>query len=165
MTFDSVQVLAAGEGSVSHKIEAKFSKSPKPSLFGCSESANLDLYYLPFRKLEEPHPQMYFMGRRRFTCKSELLDPKGTGKSKSFFKRSETPTSAFQVALNVPEVVYVGGPLSTYIGLSHDPQKSTAPEAPTVTLTSCAVAIIRTVYARGKLLKMEGSHELSTREP
>jgi hypothetical protein len=53
MTFDSVQTLAAGEGSVSYKIEAKFSKSPKPSLFSSSESANLDLYYLPFRKLEE----------------------------------------------------------------------------------------------------------------
>jgi hypothetical protein len=62
MAFDSVQALAAGEGSVSYKIEAKFSKSPKPSLFSSSESADLDLYYLPFRKLEEPDPQIYFMG-------------------------------------------------------------------------------------------------------
>jgi hypothetical protein len=95
MTFDSVQALSAGEGSVSYKIEAQFSKSPKLSLFSSSESANLDLYYLPFRKFQEPDPQIYFMGRRRFTCKSELLGPKVIGKSKSFFKRSKTPTSAF----------------------------------------------------------------------
>jgi hypothetical protein len=158
MTFDSVQALATGEGPVRYKNEAKFSKSPKASLFSSSESANLDLYYLPFRKLEEPDPQIYFMGRRQFTCKSELLDPKGTGKSKSFFKKSKAPTSAFQVALNLPAVVYVGGPLPIYIGLSHDPQNSTSPVAPTATLTSCTVAIIRTVHARGKLLKMEGNH-------
>jgi hypothetical protein len=164
MTFDSVQALAEGEGSVSYKIEAKFLKSPKPSLFSSSESASLDLYYLPFRQFDEPDPRIYFMGRRQFTCKSDLLEPKASGKSKSFFKRSKTPVAAFQLALNVPEVVYVGGPLPIYIGLSHDLANSTAPESPTVMMTSCAVAIIRTVHARGKLLKMEGNHELSTRE-
>jgi hypothetical protein len=76
----------------------------------------------------------------------------------------KTPTSPFQVALNVPEAVYVGGPTAIYIGLSHDPQNSTVPEVPTVTLTSSTVAIIRTVYARGKLLKRKETTNYPTRE-
>jgi hypothetical protein len=164
MTFDSIQALAEGEGSISYKLEARWSVSPKPSLFSSSEKGNLDLYYLPYRKVQDPDPKFYFMGRRQFTCKSELLDPQSSGKSKSFFKRSKAPSSLFQVAFNVPEIVYIGGPLPIYIGLSHDLKASTAPEVPTVTLTSCTVSIVRTVYARGKLLKMEGNHELTTRE-
>ena len=152
MVFDSGDFdRDSGKGSVVYTLEAKFSTSPKSSVFSSSESASTILYYIPYRQTELPAPRIASMGKERFTCSSKLLGPPGE-KPKGFFKRVKTPTSVFEIGLTVPHTLYVGAPLPITLTLTHDLANSTAPEIPVVKLTSCTVTLIRTMHAAGKAL-------------
>jgi hypothetical protein len=144
-----------GKGAVVYKLTSTFSKSPKVSIFGPSESAYLTLYHIPRRKFEIPDPQIALMGKANFTCVSEILGSTG-GKSKpSLFKRIRTPRSIFEVAITTPLAIYVGGPLPIILSLTHDLQNSTAPDVPIIKLTSCQVTLLRTMHAVGKSILEE----------
>jgi len=150
MMFDSKDFERdSGKGAVIYMLEARFSKTSKPSMFSSTESADLTLYYIPYRKLETPAPRISIIGKESFTCSSKLLGPPGE-KPKGFFKRIKTPCSVFEVAITAPSTVYVGAPLPITLLLTHDLQNSTASQVPAVKLTSCTVSLIRTMHAAGK---------------
>ena len=150
MMFDSKDFERdSGKGAIVYMLEAKFSKSSKSSIFSSAERAEVALYYIPYRKLETPAPKVGLVGKESITCSSKLLGPAGE-KPKGLFKRLKVPCSVFEVAITAPQTIYVGAPIPITLLLTHDLQKSTAPQAPTVKLTSCVVSLIRTMHAAGK---------------
>lgn len=151
-----------GKGGVIYYLEASFAKSSKSSIFTSAKNASLPVFYIPCRKVQTPGPQIASVGKESFTCSSKLLDPKAE-KPKSFLKRFKTPHSVFQVAVTAPHVIYSGGPIPIMLSLTHDLQNSTAPEPPTIIMTSCTIALIRTMSAVGRAI-FEDSGKFTTLE-
>jgi hypothetical protein len=141
----------SGKGGVIYILQAKFSKSLNSSAFSSSETARINLYYLPYRQSETPALKIALVGKETFHCSSKLLDP-AREKPKSFFKRMKTPTSTFEVAITAPQVVYDGCPLPIILSLTHDLQNSTAPGVPIVRLTSCIITLTRMIYVAGRAI-------------
>ena len=155
MMFDSKDFeLDSRKDAVMYMLEARFSKTSKPSIFSSTESAGLTLYYIPYGKLEKPAPRISIIGKESVTCSSKLLGPPGE-KPKGFLKRIKTPCSFFEVAITAPSTVYVGAPLPIMLLLTHDLQNSTASQVPAVKLTSCTVSLIRTMHTAGKAIVEE----------
>lgn len=162
MVFDSKQFdRDSGKGAVVYLLEAKFAKAEKTSIFGSDKTAYYPLYFVPYRKYETPAAKIGVVGKETFTCNSKLLGAQGE-KPKSFLKRFKTPTSVFEVSVTAPQIVWVGGPLPITLLLKHDLEKSTAPDVPTVTLTSCTISLIRTMHATGKaIMEDDGQYSIS----
>jgi hypothetical protein len=162
----------AGEGLVTYKLETLIQTySGISGLFSSGKSKKaivLDLLYcLPCRPVAGPDPKIYLMGRRTFTCRSALLDPSQPkqpspfgAKAKSLFWKSSVPTWQFMIAVNVPEVVYVGGPLLILLSFLHKPEESTAKVAQFITLMPCK--LINTVSLRAESLEAKYEHLLNT---
>ena len=141
-----------GKAAVVYMLESTFCKSPKSSKSSPLESTCLTLYHIPHRNVEVPDPKIAIMGKESFTCTSKLLDPTAEKTKSSFFKRTKTPRSIFEVSIATPHIVYVGGPLDITLSLAHDLQNSTVKEVSTVRLTSCTVTLLRTMHTAGKAI-------------
>lgn len=155
-----------GKGVIVYFLEARFSKSEakSTSIFSSAEAdARVMLYHIPHRQQETSDPQIALVGKESYTISSKLLGASSGLEKKSFFKRFKTPTSIFEISVTAPRVVYAGGPLPFSFNITHDLLQSTSPTAPTVTLKSCSVLLVRTMHAVGRSI-MEEDGVYSTME-
>ncbi len=121
-------------------------------LFSVGDLASTrQLDFRTFRHVQTPDPQP-IVRAQTIACYSLRLRP-GYGDAPLTFKEklksmrtSQLPVSMFKIHMQLPRVGVPEQPLSAFLMLDHELQKSTAPEPPIVLLKKCRVALQAFTY-------------------